>query len=203
MSVLQTLKRLIPVLLLAAFLPACATITTGTSQSIAVITEPPGASCSLSRDGGIIAVVNPTPGTVTVSKSTRDISVNCTRPGHLPAVASHVSQFQGMTAGNLLFGGLIGLGIDAASGALSHYPPNLILSLPPETFASEQTREGFFSQRAADTRRVFDERIRAVDTGCGPGERQACNERMQALGRERDEELARLDAQRRNTRIGS
>lgn len=200
---LQTLKRLVPALLLAALLPACATITTGTSQSIAVLTEPPGASCSLSREGGVIAVVNPTPGTVTVSKSTRDIAVNCTRPGHLPGVASHVAQFQGMTAGNLLLGGLIGFGIDAASGALSYYPANLTVALPPENFVSEQSREGFFSQRAADTRRIFDERIRAVDTGCGPGERQSCNERMQALGRERDEDLARLNAQRQSTRIGT
>lgn len=197
------LKRLIPVLLLAALLPACATITTGTSQSIAVMTEPPGASCTLSRDGGVIAVVNPTPGTVTVSKSTRDIAVNCTRPGHLPGVASHTAQFQGMTVGNVLLGGLIGFGIDAASGALSYYPTSLTLSLPPETFVSEQSRESFFTQRQAETRRIFDERIRAVDTGCGPGERAACNARMQALSRERDEELARLNALRLVTRVGA
>lgn len=200
---LNPLKRLLPLLLLAALLPACATITTGTSQSIAVMTEPPGASCTLSRDGSVIAVVNPTPGTVTVSKSTRDIAVNCTRPGHLPGVASHTAQFQGMTVGNVLLGGLIGFGIDAASGALSYYPSSLTLSLPPETFASEQSRESFFTQRAAETRRIFDERIRAVDTGCGPGERPACTERMQALGRERDEELARLNALRLVTRVGA
>lgn len=200
---LHTLKRLLPALLLAALLPACATITTGTSQSIAVMTDPPGASCSLSREGGVIAVVNPTPGTVTVSKSSRDIAVNCTRPGHLPGVASHAAQFQGMTVGNVLLGGLIGFGIDAASGALSYYPASLTVALPPENFVSEQSREGFFSLRAAATRRVFDERIRAVDTGCGPGERPSCTERMQALGRERDEELARLEAQRHSTRIGT
>jgi hypothetical protein len=200
---LNPLKRLLPALLLVALLPACATITTGTSQSIAVMTEPPGASCTLSRDGGVIAVVNPTPGTVTVSKSTRDIAVNCSRPGHLPGVASHTAQFQGMTVGNVLLGGLIGFGIDAASGALSYYPASLTLALPPETFATEQSRESFFSQRQAETRRIFDERIRAVDTGCGPGERAACNERMQALSRERDEELARLNALRLVTRVGA
>ena len=200
---LHALKRLLPALLLAALLPACATLTTGTSQSISVLTDPPGANCSLSRDGGVIAVVNPTPGTVTVSKSTRDIAVNCTRPGHLPGVATHTPQFQAMTVGNILIGGLIGFGIDAASGALSYYPASLTVPLVPENFTSEQSREGFFTQRAAEARRTFDERIRAVDTGCGPGERQSCNDRMQALGRERDEELARLDAQRRLSRVGT
>lgn len=200
---LQTLQRLTLLAFIAVGLPACATITTGTSQSIAVLTEPPGASCTLSRDGGVIAVVNPTPGTASVSKSTRDIMVNCTRQGHLPGIASHVAQFQGMTVGNVLIGGLIGFGIDAASGALSYYPANLTLTLAPDSFYSEQSREGFFAQRAAETRRLFDERIRAVDTGCSPGERQTCNERIQSLGRERDDELARLDAQRRNTRVGT
>ena len=200
---LQTLQRLTLLAFIAVGLPACATITTGTSQSIAVLTEPPGASCTLSRDGGVIAEVNPTPGTASVSKSTRDIMVNCTRPGHLPGIASHAAQFQGMTVGNVLIGGLIGFGIDAASGALSYYPANLTLALAPDSFSSEQSRDGFFAQRTLETRRLFDERVRAVETGCGPGERQTCNERIQSLHRERDEELARLDAQRRNTRIGT
>lgn len=200
---LQILQRLTLLAFIAVGLPACATITTGTSQSIAVLTEPPGASCTLSRDGGVIAVVNPTPGTASVSKSTRDIMVNCTRPGHLPGIASHAAQFQGMTVGNVLIGGLIGFGIDAASGALSYYPANLTLALAPDSFSSEQSRDGFFAQRTLETRRLFDERVRAVETACGPGERQTCNERIQSLHRERDEELARLDAQRRNTRIGT
>ena len=198
-----TLKRLAMIALLAAGLPACATITTGTSQSISVLTEPAGASCTLTRDGSIMGVVNPTPGTITISKSTRDVAIRCTRQGNLPGVASAVPQFQVMTAGNLLLGGIIGLGVDAASGALSYYPANVVVNLPPESFSSEQSRDGFFTQRAADIRRLYDERALAVRSSCSPGDRQACDTRITALERERDEELTRMDAQRSSTRVGS
>ena len=199
---MPTLKRLAMIVLVAAGLPACATITTGTSQSLTVLTEPAGAACTLTRDGTIVGVVNPSPGTITISKSTRDVAIRCTRQGNLPGVTTATPQFQAMTAGNLLLGGVIGLGIDAASGALSYYPANVLVTLPPESFSSEQSREGFFIQRAADIRRLYDERALAVRSSCTPGDRQACDTRIGALERERNEELGRLDAQRFNTRVG-
>jgi hypothetical protein len=118
-------------LMLLLWLPACATVTTGTTQSIAVLTEPAGAMCQLTRDGTTIAVANPTPNTVTISKSSRELTVRCTRDGHQPAVATVSPEFQGATAGNLLLGGVVGIVIDAASGAASQYPPNINLVLAP------------------------------------------------------------------------
>jgi hypothetical protein len=96
-----------------------------------VTTEPPGASCAVSREGQQLAVVNPTPGSVTVDKSSRALNLRCERPGNLPAVTSVPSTVQAMTAGNLLVGGVIGLGIDAASGAMHQYPSSVALTLPP------------------------------------------------------------------------
>ena len=200
---LTRLKRLIPALLLAATLPACATITSGTSQSLAVMTEPAGATCTLQREGAVIAVVNPTPGTVTVSKSSRDIAVRCTRPGHSPGVHVVPAQFQAMTAGNILIGGVIGLAVDAASGALSRYPESTVVILPPEAFASDRGRDDFFESRAAETRRLFDERIAAVRGSCSTDNRIHCESQVAAVMRERDDELARLDRLRRDARVGT
>lgn len=197
------LTRLIPVLLLAAALPACGTITSGTSQSISVMTEPAGASCTLTREGAVVGIVNPSPGTITVSKSSRDIAVRCTRPGHSPGVTVVPAQFQAMSAGNLLLGGVIGLAIDAASGAMSRYPESTIVVLAPEAFTSARSRDDFFDTRAADTRRAFDERIAAVRGACTPEMRDACDQQAQALARERDEELTRLDRLRRDARVAA
>ncbi|MBX9594621.1 MAG: hypothetical protein K2X46_09675 [Roseomonas sp.] len=194
------LYRFAALLLLAFGLPACATITTGTTQTISVLTEPPGAACTMTRDGTIMGVVNPTPGTVSLSKSSRDIAIRCTRAGNLPGVQTITPQFQGMTAGNILLGGFIGLAVDAASGAMSRYPENVIVSLPPETFASEGSREAFFTTRIADTRRLFDERLTAARSACGT-DTQGCETRIQALNRERDDELALLERQRTTARI--
>ena len=108
-------------LALLPLLGGCATIVEGTDQSLTVITDPSGAECELRRDGNIIAVVNPTPGSVAVDKSQHSITVRCRLDGFQEAVGTFDSEFQGMTAGNILFGGLIGIGIDAASGAMHEY----------------------------------------------------------------------------------
>lgn len=200
---LNRLKRLLPALLLAGVLPACSTITSGTSQSISVLTEPAGAACTLTREGAVVGIVNPSPGTVTVSKSSRDIAVRCIRPGHSPGVNVIPAQFQAMTAGNILLGGVIGLAIDAASGAMSRYPESTIVVLAPEAFTSARRRDDFFDTRAADTRRGFDERIGAARGACMPDMRDVCEQQVQALSRERDEELARLDRLRRDAAVGA
>ena len=36
-----------------------------------------------------------------------------------------------MTAGNVVFGGVIGLGIDAASGAMNKYQPGVEIAMSP------------------------------------------------------------------------
>jgi hypothetical protein len=110
---------------------ACASITQGTTQSVTVTTEPPGASSAIQREGQQLAVVNPTPGSVTLDKSSRALSVRCERPGYAAAVTSVPSSIQAMTAGNLVLGGVVGLAVDAASGAMHQYPSNVSLTLPP------------------------------------------------------------------------
>lgn len=195
------LKRLFAVLLLTAALPACATITSGTSQNLTVLTEPTGATCTLMRGGTVIGVVNPSPGSVSVSKSSTDIAVSCTREGHSQGRNVVQAQFQGMTAGNLLLGGVVGLAVDAASGAISRYPDSTIVILPPEAFRSARSRDDFFDARAADTRRFFEERITAARGSCQPDNRPLCDSQVDALARERDEELARFERLRRDARI--
>jgi hypothetical protein len=46
-----------------------------------------------------------------------------TKECYQPGTAIIPSNIEGMTAGNLLFGGVIGIGVDAASGAMNKYPP--------------------------------------------------------------------------------
>lgn len=187
-------------LLLVALLPACATVTSGTSQNISVISEPPGATCQLQRDGSVVGVVNPTPGTVNVSKSNRDMAVNCSRPGSLPAVQVVRAEFQGMTAGNILLGGVIGLAVDAASGAMAQYPTTVTVILPPEHFASQAERDSFFAARAIETRELYAERIEAENRNCATVGRDTCASRISSLEAERDATLARLEAQRTGLR---
>lgn len=125
----------------AAVSTACSTIVEGTEQSVAVNTDPTGAECRLDRDGQTLGVVNPTPGSVTVSKGRQNINVFCSRDGFEDGAGTLPSEFQTMTIGNAVFGGIIGLGVDAASGAINEYPDSILVHLRREAEVEEQEPE--------------------------------------------------------------
>ncbi|GEM_PF-812861 len=102
-------------------LSGCASVIKGSSQTIAIATPPTsGASCVLTSKEGNWPVV--TPGVVKVERSKEDIVIRCTKPGWQDAMQTIPSNFEGWTVGNLLIGGVIGVGIDAATGAINEYP---------------------------------------------------------------------------------
>lgn len=96
---------------LVALTSGCATITKGTNQTVTDDTDPTGAVCTLTREAKTLAVVNPTPGSVSIGKSSTPIAVVCKKPEFLDAAGTLTSQFQAMTFGNVLFGGLIGVAV--------------------------------------------------------------------------------------------
>lgn len=125
----------------ATMLSACASILSGTEQNIHVNSNPEGANCALARpvarDSAPIQFsrVNPTPGEVTLSKTKYDITVSCSKPGYVDGVALLESDTDATTFGNLIFGGLIGWGIDSARGADNKYDSAVnvpLVSLTPE-----------------------------------------------------------------------
>ena len=94
----------------------CATIIKGTTQSVSLKTPPTdGAQCELKNSEGTWFIT--TPGSVTVHKTKNDLVVTCTKSGFQNATATIPAKFNGVTAGNILLGGIVGLGVDAASGA--------------------------------------------------------------------------------------
>jgi len=102
-------------------LSGCASVIKGSSQTIAIATPPTsGANCVLTSKEGSWPVV--TPGVVKVERSKEDIIIRCTKPGWQDAMDTIPSNFEGWTVGNLLIGGVIGVGIDAATGAINEYP---------------------------------------------------------------------------------
>src|SRR5262249_4870363 len=74
--------KVIAAIVLASSLAACASVTSGTSQTLRLDTVPPGADCALTRNGMFLGRVNPTPGTVKVQRARDDITVSCVREGY-------------------------------------------------------------------------------------------------------------------------
>jgi len=115
----------------AVLLSACSSIIEGTSQNIAVSTDPAGADCALVRQGNVIGRVNPTPGTVKIDKTKHDITVECALEGYQPASFFNKSDVAGATVGNVIAGGLVGWAIDSATGADNKYTGSVHIEMVP------------------------------------------------------------------------
>jgi len=109
----------------------CASMMSGTSQTLTLDTIPSGADCSLTRKGLVIGRVNPTPGAVYVQRTHDDITVSCTKEGYQTGSFLNKSGLEAATFGNIILGGLVGVFVDAASGADNKYDEKVRIVLAP------------------------------------------------------------------------
>ena len=192
------LARTATVAFAAAAVGGCATLTTSSSQTVSLTTEPAGAVCTFRREGQVIGIVNPTPGSLSVSKSHAPIDVACVKEGYLDAAGTVGSKFQPMTFGNILFGGLIGIVVDATSGATAEYEPQISLRLTPSEFADAATRDRFFDLQR-DTFVMQAGQVRRRIAGmCKPPE---CERQLGLAAEEEKSGLARIEAMRQAAKI--
>ena len=183
-------------------LGGCATITQGSTDTVTVDTRPPGASCEIRQGGDVIAVVAPTPGSIVAPKSAADLSVRCSRDGYRDAVGALASEFQPMTFGNVIFGGVIGVAVDAASGAMNRYPPLVTLTLEPESFPSVAERDRFFDGLRDGFQREADGTLARIRRQCS-GDQTECDRQIRATEEARARTLAEIEQRRQAASIAA
>jgi hypothetical protein len=106
----------------------CATIVSGGGgdQKVKVVSDPPGASVVV--DG---QPVGATPVELTLTRKTTH-TVEVAAPGYETARLAVNSQFNPWVIGNVVFGGVIGIVVDLATGATSKLSPDeLTIPLRP------------------------------------------------------------------------
>lgn len=189
---------ILALIIAVSLMQGCATVTTGTTQTISVETQPPGASCKLTRGGENIGFVNPTPGSVSISKDKDNFTLECELDGHERTVKTINSNFQGMTLGNAILGGVIGLAVDAASGAMNEYPTSISLRLHPSEFPSQQVRDAYFDPLISEVKLKTEQLAAGKKYTCNGVD---CKKRLAKLNQERDAELASLETTRQQVRI--
>jgi hypothetical protein len=123
------------VAVLGAVVSGCATLVgEGSSQTIAVMSTPAGATCVFYRQGESIGTVQ-TPGNLVVSRRKYDITIKCDKAGYDQATYLNHSGLSGMVAGNVAADLLLTAGIssivDSASGADNEYTVNVVMGLNP------------------------------------------------------------------------
>src|ERR1051325_10626525 len=121
---------LVLVLLGPIGLGGCASVTRGWNEQIQITSQPEGADVRTS-----LSQACTTPCTLTVSRKD-EFSVSYAKPGYQPQTVQVGTRVAGAGvagfAGNVLVGGIVGMGVDAASGAtLEHYPNPVVAVLQP------------------------------------------------------------------------
>lgn len=113
-------------------LTGCASIVSGTNQMVSIETRHKtdsvsGAVCELKNPKGTYFVT--TPGTVQVNRAFEDLVIKCEKKGFGPGLVTARSSTKAMAFGNIIFGGVIGAGVDIGTGAAYDYPPLITVLL--------------------------------------------------------------------------
>ncbi len=124
------MTKIWPALACAFLLGGCATITRGTTDQLQIISDPPQADVHTSLNQQCV-----TPCTIQVSRSDQ-FAVVFSKPGYEDQTINVTTKIAGAGAagfaGNLLVGGIVGMGVDAATGAtLEHVPSPVSATLRP------------------------------------------------------------------------
>ena len=112
--------RLVSLVFVCFLTTGCATILKGTNQEIPISSDPSGADIFV--DGNLVGT---TPADVQIKRK-RDHLVEIKKTGYQPKSVPVVKNVGGAVWGNILAGGLIGWGVDAATGAQNNLTPKTI-----------------------------------------------------------------------------
>lgn len=125
--------RVLCVAVLCTALGGCASVSRGTTETISIASTPAGAEATVT---GLEAPTTCTTPCAVVAKRSADITVSFAKEGYEPQIVpltKDISANGGAGfAGNLLLGGVVGMGVDAVTGAaLDHKPNPVIVTMQP------------------------------------------------------------------------
>lgn len=104
----------------ALALPACGTIIHGSNQQVSFSSTPTGAQVAIDN-----VTMGQTPVVTNLARKNRH-SVRLTLDGYQPYEMMMSRSVDGWIAGNIVFGGLIGLAVDAATGGMYKLSPEQV-----------------------------------------------------------------------------
>jgi hypothetical protein len=109
-----------------AFFTGCATIVKDDSQPVAFSSDPQGATVSINN-----VARGTTPTTVMVKRARQKQMVQYDLLGYETVVFPLGKSVAGMTFGNIIFGGVIGVGVDIATGKATNYEDSVHVKMIP------------------------------------------------------------------------
>ena len=181
-------------------LSACASIVEGTDQSIRVNLSPDQTTCVVVRKGAQVASLSQKNKFIKVSKSKKDLEIECKAPGHLTENLTVESSASGWGVVGCF---LIDLCItDSITGALNKYPEQITIALVPESFKSKQSRDNWYENRRRNLETRWDRRIEGKAAQCESAVDDGnCSDELSELRKQKTAALERLKRQLITTKI--
>ena len=122
--------RIVGIVALCAMAGGCASVTRGTTENLSIVSTPSGAEATISGLDVPTACVTPC---AVVVKRKADISVAFRKEGYRPQIIQLTKEIPATGAagfaGNVLIGGLVGMGVDAVTGAATDHKPNPVTAI--------------------------------------------------------------------------
>lgn len=187
-------RRLIVSCILLLSLPACASIVSDNDSTTYIGTEPEGARCEL--HGQDFKRVITAPNSITLPAEAAPITVACGADGYRITTAELDTSMDGWIIGNLLFGGIIGVAIDAARGAGQKYPSQVTIILDPDSFDTSAARDDWYATRRRELEAKWESAMAQARQRCERDKTELCGNRLADLEEKRDQELEDLDKRR-------
>lgn len=132
-----TWLRAMPALgILSTLAPACATIIHGSSQDIGISSQPSGASVTVDKQPSGTTPV------VAHLKRNENHEIAISLAGYQPFELVTTHSVSGWVVGNLVFGGLIGLAVDAITGGLYNVNPGQVSAQLSKTTGNTTVHDG-------------------------------------------------------------
>jgi uncharacterized protein YceK len=133
------MTRILATLLVAALLAGCASIIHGSRQDVRVTSVPSGAVVRVNLNNQATT----TPGVLTLNRKEIGYVLTFEKQGYKPVEVSLRRTVDGWLFGNILFGGLVGLVIDFASGSAYKLTPDEVSTVLTQMNVSlKDTRKG-------------------------------------------------------------
>ena len=180
-------------------LSACASIVSDNDTMTDIQTEPEVARRELS--GQDLKRVIHTPHGIELPSSAAPVTVICEAKGYRKTTVKLDTSTDGWIFGNILFGGVVGIALDAPRGAGQRYPKGITLVLEPKRFATVEARDKWFDRRKAAMDEEGNKVLEAIKKDCadGPGD---CDRGVEDAEKQRVEELQQLESRRLKVPIG-
>ena len=130
-----------------------------------------------------------TPANLTLPAKAAPIAISCNIDGYHTGIERIDTKMDGWTFGNILFGGVIGVIVDASTKAGHKYPENVVVTLYRKTFTTQEELDAWYDKQEKDINDKIDSQISENKAKSDTETAEKKNKKLEIL---REEQLGKV-----------